>query len=308
MKIIFIFIVLTFSLFNFAYSKDGMIKVFNPNEVSVEVSKTQSVPKEFEGLSWNRWTSKNFIVCSLDDSQAKYLHKHLELVKIWTLTRGGITDIDFSVPCKLICVNGKDLFKKLFNIEETKVEIRRNTEGEIVETVIFLLIDGSPSQTIPVPLAEVCIAELSQKNNQNFSPWSYKGMSNINGTLDQIKNNILIVKPLLDKKEFLFLSKDIIEINKEQYKQMTDDKKKIYDSLSLIFCLFIRKEFGQDCYLKFLQKSTEDNPEDAIKKVLKFENYEKFDITFKRYMIDLTNDLTAGNTPDSYLQVKEKVN
>ena len=64
MKIIFIFIVLTFSLFNFAYSKDGMIKVFNPNEVSVEVSKTQSVPKEFEGLSWNRWTSKNFIVCS----------------------------------------------------------------------------------------------------------------------------------------------------------------------------------------------------------------------------------------------------
>ena len=46
----------------------------------------------------------------------------------------------------------------------------------------------------------------------------------------------------------------------------------------------------------------------AMKKVLKFENYEKFDITFKRYMIDLTNDLTAGNTPDSYLQVKEKVN
>ena len=86
------------------------------------------------------------------------------------------------------------------------------------------------------------------------------------------------------------------------------DKSKQSYLLKIIFCLFIRKEFGQDCYLKFLQKSTEDNPEDAIKKVLKFENYEKFDITFKRYMIDLTNDLTAGNTPDSYLQVKEKVN
>jgi hypothetical protein len=308
MKKILLVIILNFGLFNFAYSQEEITKISKPKEVSIEVGKSQSIPKEFEGLTWNRWTSKNFIVCSLNDTQAQYLHRHLELVKGWTLTRWGIEDIDLSVPCKLICVDGKDLFKKLFSLENTKVEIRRNNDGQISETVIFLLIEGPPSQTVPVPLAEVCIAELAQKNYQNFAPWVYKGMSHLNSTLDQIKNYILRIKPSLDKNEPLFYSKALFELDKEQYKKLTEEQRKNYDSCSVIMCLFIRKEFGQDSYLKFLQKATEDSPEQAVKEILKFESYDNFDKTFKRYMVDLTNDLVAGKTPDTYLQVTEKAN
>jgi hypothetical protein len=70
----------------------------------------------------------------------------------------------------------------------------------------------------------------------------------------------------------------------------------------------IRKEFGQEKYLKFLQKTTEDAPEQAIKNVLMFGSYENFDRTFKRYMIDLSNEISEGKTPDSYLQIKENRN
>lgn len=291
---------------NIVYAEDKITKVLKPQEVTVEINTAKPVPKEFEGLVWNRWTSKNFVVCSLNDTQARYLHKHLELVKEWIFTRWGMADIDFQAPCKLICVDGNDLFKKLFNIEKTKVEIRKNSDGLIVETVIFLLIEGPPSQTVPVPLTEVCLAELSQKYYTKFFPWALVGVSRINGTLEQIKNNILKIKNILDKNEPLFYSKALLELNQDQYKNLNDDQKNNFDSCAIIFCLMLRKEFGQDAFLRFLHKTTEESPEMALKEVLGFENYDQFDRTFKRYMIDLTKDINAGKTPDSYLQINEK--
>lgn len=306
MRNLFLCLILYFASTNFVYSQDKITKVLKPQEVSAEIESSKSPPKEFEGLVWNRWTSKNFIVCSLNDSQAQYLHKHLELVKSWIFSRWGMADIDFSVPCKLICVDGKDLFKKLFSIENTKVEVRRNSDGLITETVIFLLIEGPPSQTIPIPLTQVCLTELGQKNYKVFNPWVVRGMAHINGTLEQIRKNILNVKPLLEKNEPLFYSKALLELTSEQYGSLNNDQKNIFDSCSIIFCLMIRKEFGQDVYLKFLHKSTEDNPEDAVKEILKFSSYDQLDKTFKRYMIDLTNDIYNSKTPDDYLQVNNK--
>lgn len=293
--ILFVFVFLIFQ--NNLSAQDDISKVSAPSEVSIEVS----IPKELEDLVWNRWTSENFIVCSLNDLQAQYLHKHLEDVKTWTFSRWGIEDVEFSVPCKLICVDSKDLFKKLFNIENTRVEIRRNSEGLIVETVIFLLIDGTPSQTVPVPLAEVCIAELGQKHYDNFSPWVYKGMSRINGDINSIKKEIYYSKD----KEF-FSSKQLLETTKEEYKDMSDIDKKRFDSSAVTFCLMIRKEFGQDVYLKFLEKTTKENPEYGIKNILKFNDYNHFDNSFKRYLNDVVEDLEKNKMPNSYLQITEK--
>jgi hypothetical protein len=90
------------------FSQD-IVKVVSPVEVTTEVS----VPKELNGLQWNRWTSKNFVVCAINDAQAQYLHKHLELVKGWAFSRWGIPDMDFSTECKIIGVDDPVLFKKL---------------------------------------------------------------------------------------------------------------------------------------------------------------------------------------------------
>lgn len=297
MKNIFLIILLFFIFQNNLSAQDDISKVSSPEEVSAEAT----IPKEFKDLVWNRWTSQNFIVCSLNDLQAQYLHRHLEDVKTWTFSRWGIEDVEFSVPCKLICVDSKDLFKKLFNIEKTRVEIRRNSEGSIVETVIFLLIDGTPSQTVPVPLAEVCIAELGQKYYDSFLPWAYKGMSKLNGDIDNIKKEIYFSK----NKEF-FDSKKLLETNKEEYESMSEHDKELFNSYSVIFCLMIRKEFGQDIYLKFLEKTTKENAEHAINNILKFKDYENFDNSFKRYHFDIIKELENKKIPSNYLQIIEK--
>jgi hypothetical protein len=80
----------------------------------------------------------------------------------------------------------------------------------------------------------------------------------------------------------------------------------LYDQSALVFCLLLRKEFGQDAVHWFLKKSSDAGPEAALKEVLGFDGYATFDRTFKRYMLDLTKDVQDQKTPDSYLQIIEK--
>jgi hypothetical protein len=288
------------------FAEEPIKKVKNPSEVSGEVTSSNSIPKEIEGLQWNRWTSRNFTVCALSDTQAQYLHKHLELVKGWTLARWGLYDIDFSTECKVIVVDRPDLFKKLFNLDSTKVEIRRDQNGKIKENVIFLLANEKPSQIVPIPLTEICLNEFCQKHNIKTSTWSLRGMAMLNGSIDQIKGRVLEVKPVLERNDPMFFSKGILDMDAENYRKLDDAKKRLYDNCTMMFCLMIRKEYGQDVYIKFMKQSAEGSAESAVKTVLGFNDYTAMDITLKRYMIDLTREIAAGKTPDHYLQIREK--
>ena len=76
----------------------------------------------------------------------------------------------------------------------------------------------------------------------------------------------------------------------------------------MTLCLFLRKEFGQDKFLEFM---TSKGTEADLARIYGFENYEKFDRTFMRYINDLTGDVAGANkeriqTPDAYLQIREK--
>lgn len=280
-------------------------KVRLPLEVKVEM-RSSTVPKEIEGKQWNRWTSKNFTVLSLDDVQAQYLHRHLEQIKSWILARWGLYDVDFSAECKLICVDDPALFEKLFKIKDTRVEVRREN-GKIKETVIFLLLNGPPSQTVPVHLSEVVVAEFAQKYNANFGWWTYRGMSLLNGTLDQIRSELRDLKPLLENNKPLYFSEGLLTMTREQYYQLSEENRRLFDKSAMCFCLLLRKEFGQDKTHFFLKKSSDANGEAALKEVLGFKDgYDQFDRSFKRYMIDITRDVLSGKTPDHYLQIRAK--
>lgn len=287
------------------YSQESIVKVKNPVEVRTELRGSTGVPKEIEGLQWNRWVSKNFVVCSLDDTQAQYLHKHLELVKNWTFTRWGLTDLDFSVECKVIVVDKPDLYKKLFNLDGTRVEIHRDSNGKITSTVIFMLCNDSPSKVIPMPLTQVCLAEYSQKNKLKMGLWAYRGMSILNTNIPQIKENLLTLKNTVDKNEPMFFSKGLLEMDADQYTKLDDSKKQLYDNCAMAFCLMMRKEYGEDKYILFLKRSN-DNYEVNLKQIIGFDNYDQFDKTFKRYLVDIMRDISSGKTPDNYLQIREK--
>jgi hypothetical protein len=279
-------------------------KVSLPLEVKNELR--VSVPPEIEGKVWNRWTTKNFVVCSLDDTQAQYLHQRLELVKGWVFSRWGLYDVDFSSECKIICVSDPELFEKMFRIKSTKVEVRRDADGKIKETVIFMLLNDNPSRTVPSPLTEVCLAEFSQKYDANFGWWAYRGMSLMNGSIDQIRATLNSTASIVKANDPLYFSKGLLDMKKSDYMRLTDQQKHLYDQSAMTFCLLVRKEFGQDKFHHFLKAYAAGGGETAIREQLKFNDYDHFDRTFKRYLIDLTNDLAAGKTPDHYLQITGK--
>ena len=301
MKFLLVFAIL---FANTALAGERIVKVLNPVEVKNEslLATSGNVPKEIEGLVWNRWTSKNFVVLAINNEYAKYLNEHLELVKTWTLTRWGLFDVDYSVQCKFICVDDPILFEKLFKLKKTKVEVRRDNQGRIKETVIFLLTNDAPSQTVPSPVTEMSLAEFGQRYNAKFNWCTYRGMSLLNGSLDQIRTHISNIKKPMETDQPIFFGKSLLEVTKEQYQKFTDEKKILFDSGSLLFCLMIRKEFGQD---KFHHIMKDPNSEKALKIWLDFNSYNEFDPVFKRYITDLLRDISDNKTPNRYLQIYE---
>lgn len=287
-----------------AYGEEPIIKVELPTEVRQEL-RVVHVPEEIKGKVWNRWTSDNFTVLNLNDVHAQYLHKHLELVKVWAVSRWGLYDAPFSAECKIIGVDDPNLFEKMFSIDRSKVEIRRDTNGKIQQSVIFVLTNDVPSRTIPIPLTEVCLAEFAQRYNVQLGLWAYRGMAVLNGDLEQIRENLLYLLPMIEGNSPIYFSEGLFKMTAEQYKTLSEDKRKLYDACSTMLCLMIRKEFGQDKFHWFLKKSSEVNAEAAVVEVLEFNDCADFDRTFKRYIVDLMRDLRQGKTPDQYLQIRE---
>ena len=249
------------------------------------------------GKVWNRWTTDDFVICSLSDSQGEYLYNNIEDIKSWIYYRWGMYDVDFSAKCKLICVNDRDLFEKFFRIEDTLVEIRKNPDGSIKETVIFILLDKSASKTIPMPLTEVCLAEFEEKYDLELGFWVHRGMPLLNSSIPNIRQNI--------KQKFQYDCETIMETTKEQFMNMSVGQKREFDVASMTLCLMLKKEFGTTNFQKIMKEtSSGKSPEVAVQKVLGFDNFDDFESSFDRYTKDLVNDIKTSKTPDSYLQIK----
>lgn len=286
----------------FSTSTGEITKVDLPVEVREELRVTPTDP-DIKGKVWNRWTSKNFVVCALNDGQAQFLHKHLELVKTWTYERWGLNDTDFAAECRVICVDDGRLFRKMFQIDSSRVETRMEG-GRIKLSVIFLLANESPSKVLPAPLTEVCLKEFEQKYQLVFPVWARRGMALLNCSLESITTNFLALKTSLDSDSQMFFAKGLLTCTPETYAGYDPNMKLLFDRSSAAFCLLVRKEFGQDALLRLLVSGQLGAA--AVKEVLGFNDEAQFDRTFKRYMVDLTNDLSTGKTPMSYLQIKEK--
>lgn len=276
-----------------------------PTEVTVEMSLTPD-DNLIKDKVWNRWTTKNFVVCSLSNQQAQYLHENLEQIKVWLFNRWGMHDVDFDAECKLICVDDENLYKKLFRLEGSSVEVRRDSNGKIKEMVIFLLLDGPPVKTVPMALSEVCLSEFEQKYNKRFGWWAHRGMAVLNSTPENILLSIQQQQAVLLNKEPTFFSKSLFETTEEEYKKFDPNKRRMYDRVSAILCLMLKKEFGTTKFQEMLRDTAlGSNAEEAIKNILGFTSYDNFDITFKRYMKDIVEDSVLDKKiPLNYLLIE----
>jgi hypothetical protein len=57
----------------------------------------------------------------------------------------------------------------------------------------------------------------------------------------------------------------------------------------------------------FWRLCNRNKTEDVLKSVYRFNGFQHFDSSYGRYMRDLSKDILANKTPDSYLEIKPVV-
>lgn len=302
----FIFLLLVLFSTN-AFSQDKVFFETLPVPEGVQPSSDPSIPN----IAWNRWTTRNFTVHSIDVDQGKYLFNNIEQMKTWTFERWGLADIRFTsetanepnakpIPqVKVFCAPDAVTMKKLFNMEssfgETRVE-----NGKIKISHLWLVLDVKPSEVIPASLTVIALKEYEQQTNKKFGWWVHRGMPVLNMTLPQIRGNIVTIEGALGKDSGMFFSKALLEMTEENWKSQSPELKRLFDSQAATMCLLVRKEFGQDNFHAMM------NQQASFQTVLGFRDNAELDATFKRYMVYLTQDIRQNKTPNDYLQIQAK--
>lgn len=251
-------------------------------------------------LVWNRYTTDNFVILSIDNAQGKWMSNNLDDIKTWCIERWGFPDFKFTKECRVFCVPNKALLKKLFNLDDSKVEVRRK-DGNIEITAMWLVLDNKPANVVPQKLSQLCFAEFEQKHSVTIPFFAKNGMSILNGAITDVKEDI----KYLSGQESSFLSSDkMFAMTEEEYKNSSEEVKKLFDSQSVVLCLLLRHEFGELKLQNFLKLSSPDKHQEALKTVYGFENYIQFDESYMRYMKDLLTEAKINKVPDSYFDIR----
>lgn len=236
-----------------------------------------------QDIFWNRYATKNFVILSIDDEQGKWLSNNIEELKTWCNTRWGFKDTNFNHEFRILCVPSKNLLNKLFDLKESKIEFRENL------TVMWLVLNDKPTHSITPFLTQVML-----EGKLDF--WAVKGISFLNTSDSEIKGHLIDLFSILRKRYFNI--NKILLMKKEDYLKLTEEDKSIFDVQSAVLCLFLKKEFGENKFQRFI--SSKDI------KIYKFSDYEQFDKIFLRYMQDLSFQNMKQKIPDSYLDVRAK--
>lgn len=249
---------------------------------------------------WHRSQTKNFTILSLDKGQGLYLFENVEKIKRWTLTRWGLPDMDFSAECRIVCVPDAAIMKKLFRVEGSRVESRKE-DGKVKLHVIWVVFDKRPTECLPSAMTMVCLTEFEQQYNVMVPFWVRRGMAILNLSMPQIKGTLRFMNEVISKREKVYFSNAFFGMTREEFLQADAQTQKVYDAQATVMCLLFRKEYGQYNFLRFISKpSTEQH----LREVVGFRSFEEFDKTFKRYMYYLSQDVVGGETPREYLDIE----
>jgi hypothetical protein len=249
---------------------------------------------EIKDLQWNRYVKDNYVVLSIDDSQGRWLIKNLHQISNWCTSRWGLSDASLSKECRIFCVPNNNLLKKLFNLDESKAEIRKEADGSTKINVIWVSLESLSKESISPYLTHIVLPE------SKVTPyWFLRGAEIINSSLASIKNR-LEEKDVPDSFSF----EKLFSLTNEGYLGLSQVDKKSFDHKCLILCLMLRKELGQLKLLSFLDAIHDgsSNLEDCLRKVYGYKDLADFESKYKMYYNDLLKDL--DQVPESYFLVK----
>ena len=259
----------------------------------------QVAQNDFQDLVWNRYTTENFTILSIENKQGRWLSYNIENIKSWCLKRWGLPNIKFEKECRIMVVPNKELLKKLFNISESRYEARM-VDGKLEIIALWLSLDSEEDlvDTVPYFVTICSVLEIDQKFNTKSNILLTKGMAELNISIVKIKGNIKIASGIEGK--------DIVNalgVDSTKYKKMSQDDLKNFNSKSLIVSLMLRKEFGESRFLRFLFSNKNTN--DSLGVIYNFDS-ESFDKSYTRYCKDLASEIKGDKVPDFYLQVEKR--
>jgi hypothetical protein len=246
---------------------------------------------ELSGLVWHPTKTENFIILSIESKQGEYFVKNIESMKTSCLTKWGLTDIKFSSECKIVCVPNKSLLKKLFGLNGNYAEIRRDVDGRVKMSAIWLSYDDSADVILPY-LSLVSLKEYEQVKKVKLGNWFSRGAVFLNFNIGQVKSK------LSGMKADLVTSKNVLDMNEDDWKKLDNAAKEQYDLHAACACLLLRKELGQENLLKFITK----NGDADLFEVYGYKKGEFSDV-LQRYINHLGNDLSHDRTPDKYITI-----
>lgn len=286
-------IAINFALMSICYGQnpipvplENIEKISGTNGVFEQSQKTQKtqteLPEKYKDLVWNKLDTKNFIILSIDKNQGNIIKSNIENLKSNIVSKWGLVDFDFSVPCKIICVTNKDLLLDLFKVDVIHYETRKEQNGKIILNAIWLYYDEF--KNIEYSLSNVCFDELENIRNKKIPPYIKKGMCYLSKDISVIK------KELSDL--------DSPEINFPQLVSEKEENIKNYEKQSAIACLLFRKEFGQTNFINYLNNNDLSNFGSNDAKIIN-------DI-LNRYYKNLKSDLQENKVPNSYLNIRRK--
>jgi len=255
---------------------------------------------ELKNVGWDIFETKNFYIISADYGQGAYLASNIEAMKTWIFNRWGIPDIDFKIPCKISCVPTQDLMEKICGLKGSFGEVRKDDSGKITESLLWVVLDVKPAESIPPALTLICLKEFEQQANVKFGFWAHRGMAQMNATGPQIRERLASLNPYLSKDQKIYFSNYLLTITEKEWATQSDEHRHLFDAEALALCLLLRKEYGQKNFVEFLKS---DERESDVQSIFGYQNFNEFDATFKRYMFDLSKDVIDHRTPNSYLQI-----
>lgn len=260
------------------------------NDINVVVKNDDS---EYKNLQWNRYTTDNFTILSISDKQGRWLYNNIEDIKNWSLKRWGISEYKLKKECRIMVVPNKDLFKRFFNLDENHVEFREKDGVLDIIAIWLCLEDNNKDQVvddIPRILTSVCVRDFALDSNKKFIE---VGMSLLN------QSDLKIKETLNNTNDFNI---DFLKIKNSDYNKLSEEEKLNYNKQSMLFCLFLKKEFGEFNFLKMLFSKGE--PISNIRDVYHFDENE-LKLTTKRYFNDIKNVLKNDTIDNKYLKVEK---
>lgn len=247
---------------------------------------TNIFAQEVIDLQWNRYVVGNFTIMSIDNNQGKWLSQNISRIKSWAITRWGFNDVPFTKECRIFCVPNQELLKKLFNLSESKCEVK---DGVIA---MWLVLDKESN------ISRQLTTAYFYEYDKNIPYFAQKGISILNSA--DSRNQLVFLADVIKRDKNVFVSERMFNMTEQEYKKLKFENQKVFDVQSVALCLMLRKEFGEVKFQRFVHMSSED----GLRNVYGFRNFKQFDKSYIAFMTDLSNDIISSRMPESYLFIE----